>query len=70
MSTPYTRWVLSACWIAIVGFAFFASDASSGRSWLYLFTVAFVPPAVLLGLWPEPPRQTADDVIHGRGERP
>jgi hypothetical protein len=69
MSTPYARWVLSACWIAIVAIAFFVSDASSTRSWLLLLTVAFVPPAVLVRLWPERPQQTVDDVMHGRGER-
>ncbi len=67
MATPYMRWILSACWIAIVVFVFFALDASSGRSWLYLATIALGPPIALVRLWPERPRQTADDVIHGRG---
>jgi len=69
MSTPYTRWVLSACWIALVMFVFIGLDASSGRSWLYFATVALGPPVALVRLWPEAPRQTLAEIMHDRGDR-
>ena len=69
MSTPYIRWILSVCWIAIIVLAFVAMDASSGRSWLYLATIALGPPVALLRLWPESPHQTVAEIMHGRGER-
>ena len=67
MSIPHPRWVLSGCWVAIVAVAFFAIDASSSRSWMLLLTIAFVPPVVLVRLWPEDQRQTVADVMRGRG---
>jgi len=61
------RWILSACWIAAAALTFFAIDASSLRAWMYLITVALVPPIVLVCLWPAPPGQTVAEVIHGTG---
>jgi hypothetical protein len=49
--------------VAII--TFFAVDASSFRSWLYLMTVALVPPIVLYGLSPDGPTQTIAEVMHG-----
>jgi hypothetical protein len=69
MITPRIEWIISACWIAGSLAVFLAIDASSTRSWLYLIAVAVVPPIALIRLWPQRPEQTADDVIHGRGER-
>jgi hypothetical protein len=69
MTTPRIEWILSACWIAVSLAIFMAVDASSTRSWLYLIAVAVLPPIALIRLWPQPPQQTADDIIHGRGER-
>ena len=66
---PYARWVLSACWIAIVVLAYVAMVASSGRSWLYLATVALGPPVALIRLWPESPHQTVAEMMHDRGDR-
>jgi len=64
-----TRWLISLCWIAVALVTFFAVDASSLRSWLYLTTVALVPPIVLFGLWHDgPTTQTIADVM--RGGRP
>jgi hypothetical protein len=63
------RWILSACWIAIVALAFVALDASSVRSWVLFATVAVGPPVTLVRLWPERLLQTAHEVIHGHGER-
>ena len=64
LSTP---WLLAACWFFAAFVVFFAVDASSTRSWLYFAVIAIGPPVALLKLWPESPRPTADDVIHGRG---
>jgi len=69
MSTPYTRWFLSACWIAFVMFVFVAFDASSGRSWLYFAAVALGPPVALVRLWPEASGQAVADIMHDRGDR-
>ncbi|HEY3159313.1 MAG TPA: hypothetical protein VGJ78_10170 [Vicinamibacterales bacterium] len=69
MLNPRIEWVLSACWIAVTLAVFLAIEASSTRSWLYLIAAAVVPSIALIRLWPHPPQQTADDVIHGRGER-
>ena len=60
-------WLLAACWVLISVVVFFVIDAESTRSWLYLAAIAIGPPVALLKLWPERPRQTVDDVIHGRG---
>ena len=49
--TIRTRWLLSLGWIAVALLTFFAVDASSARAWLYLTTVALVPPIVLNGVW-------------------
>jgi hypothetical protein len=69
MATPHMRWTLSAGWIAAAALAFLAIDASSLRSWMYLVTVALVPPMVLISLWPEPQHQTIRDLMHGAGGR-
>ena len=69
MINPRTEWILSACWIAASLAVFFVIDASSTRSWLYLIIAAVGPPVALIALWPHPPQQSIDDVIHGRGER-
>jgi hypothetical protein len=69
MSTPYLRWILSACWISIVAVVFLALGASSSRSWLYVATVALGPPMVLVRLWPQRQPQSISDVMHGRGDR-
>jgi hypothetical protein len=63
---PRTKWLLTAVWIAASLVVFLAIDASSTRSWIYLAAVALLPPIVVIRLWPAPPQQTADDVIHGR----
>ena len=63
--TPRTRWLISLGWIAVALITFFAVDASSFRSWLYLMTVALVPPIVLYGLSHETQTQTIADVMHG-----
>ena len=55
-----SRVLISLCWIAVVLLAFFVADASSLRSWLYLTTVALVPPVVLNGLWRAPSQTTAE----------
>jgi len=69
MFNPRIEWILSACWIAVTLAVFLAIEASSTRSWLYLIAAAGIPPIALIRLWPQPPQQTADDVIHGRGPR-
>ena len=66
--TTRTRWLLSLCWIAVALLIFFAVDASSLRSWLYLTIVSLVPPIVLNGLWRDTPGVTIAEVM--RGERP
>lgn len=48
-----------------IGKIFFGLDASSTRSWMYLVTIALVPPIVLLSLWPGPRAQTIADVTRG-----
>ena len=60
-----TRWLISFGWIAVALLIFFAVDASSFRSWLYLTTVALVPLIVLHGLWHDRPTQTIADVMRG-----
>ena len=69
MSTPHTRWILSACWIAFVMFVFIALGASSARSWLYVAAIALGPPVALVRLWPEAPGQTVAEIMHGGGDR-
>lgn len=69
MTNPRIVWILAACWIAASLAVFLAIDASSTRSWLYLATIALLPPIALMRLWPETPRQTVDDVMHGRGRQ-
>ena len=49
MASCGTRWPISICWIALALLTIFVVDASSFRSWLYLMTVALVPPIVLIG---------------------
>jgi len=66
---PRTQWLLAGVWIAASLVVFLAIDASSTRSWIYLAAAALLPPIVVIRLWPAPPQQTADDVIHGRGTR-
>ena len=63
MASRRTRWLISICGIAVALPTFFAVDASSFRSWLYLMTVALVPPIVLLGLWHDNPGQTIAEVM-------
>jgi hypothetical protein len=63
---PRTKWLLVAVWIAVTLVVFLAIDASSTRSWIYLAAAALLPPIVVIRLWPAPPQQTVDDVIHGR----
>jgi len=69
MTTPVLRWALSAGWIAVALLIFLALGASSARSWMYLATIALVPPIVLLALWPGPRTQTIADVTHGTDGR-
>jgi len=64
-----TRWLISLCWIAVALLTFFAADASSFRSWLYLTTIALVPPIVLFGLWHDAPSRTIAEVMSGAGGR-
>ena len=63
MASRRTVWQISICWIAVALLSFFAVDASSFRNWLYLMTVALVPPIVLRGLWHDNPGQTIADVM-------
>jgi hypothetical protein len=63
MTSRRTRWLISICWIAVAVLTFFAVDASSFRSWLYLTTVALVPPIVLIGLWHDNPGRTIAEVM-------
>jgi hypothetical protein len=63
MASRRPRWQISICWIAAALLTFFAVDASSFRSLLYLMTVALVPPIVLLGLWHNNPGQTIAEVM-------
>ena len=65
MTRPSLRWTLSAAWIVASVLIFFGLDASSTRSWMYLVTIALVPPIVLLSLWPGPRAQTIADVTRG-----
>ena len=52
--------------MAVAILTFLAVDASSFRSWLYLTTIALVPPMVLYGLSSHGrPTQTIADVMHG-----
>jgi hypothetical protein len=69
MTIPFLRWTLSAGWIVASLLIFFGLDASSTRSWMYLVTVALVPPIVLLSLWPGPRAQTIADVMRGTDGR-
>lgn len=66
---PYLRWTLSAGWIGASLLIFFGLGALSTRSWIYLVTVALVPPIVLLSLWPSAPAQTIADVTRGTDGR-
>jgi hypothetical protein len=61
-----TRWLISLCWIAVALITFFAVDASSFRTWLYVTTVALVPPIVLFGFWHDSPTQTIAEVMRGK----
>ena len=63
MASRRPRWEISLCWIAVALLTFLAVDASSFRNWLYLMTVALVPPIVLLGLWHNNPGQTIAEVM-------
>ena len=63
MASRCHRWQISICWIAVALLTFFTVDPSSFRSWLYLMTVALVPPIVLLGLSHNNPRQTILEVM-------
>jgi hypothetical protein len=67
MTRTSTPWLLAVGWFLAAIAVFLMMDASSTRSWLYLAAIAIGPPIALLKLWPETPRQTIDDVIHGRG---
>jgi len=69
MTIPFLRWTLSAGWIVASLLIFFRLGASSTRSWMYLVTVALVPPIVLLSLWPGPRAQTIADVMRGTDGR-
>ncbi|HEU5255526.1 MAG TPA: hypothetical protein VFU28_06035 [Vicinamibacterales bacterium] len=69
MTIPSLRWTLSAGWIVASLLIFFGLDASSTRSWMYLVTVALVPPIVLLSLWPGPRAHTIADVMRGTDGR-
>lgn len=69
MTTPNLRWALCAIWILLAALTFWALDASSSRSWMYLATAALVPPLVLLSLWPDAPATTASDIMHGTDQR-
>jgi hypothetical protein len=62
-----TRWLISFCWIAVALLVFFAVDAASFRTWLYLTTVALVPLIVLRGLWHDTPTQTIAGMMRGGG---
>ena len=64
--TTRIRLLISLCWIGAVVLAFFVADASSLRSWLYLTTVALVPPIVLNGLWHAPSQTIAEVMREGR----
>jgi hypothetical protein len=66
---PRAQWLFAAVWIAVSLVVFLAIDASSTRSWIYLAAFSLLPPIVVIRLWPAPPQQTIDDVIHGRGAR-
>jgi hypothetical protein len=66
---PRIEWILAVCWIAASLAVFLVVEASSPRSWLYLTVLALGPPAAMIGLWPKAPRETVDDVIHGRGRQ-
>jgi hypothetical protein len=57
--------MLPAGWIAVSVLVFLILGASSTRSWMYLATIASVPPIVLLSLWPGPRAQTIADVTRG-----
>ena len=63
MASRRIRWLISISWIAIALLTFFVVDASSFRSWLYLMTVALVPPIVLIGLWHDNPGKTIAEVM-------
>jgi hypothetical protein len=63
------RWTLSAAWLVTSVLIFFGLDASSTRSWMYLVTVAVVPPIVMLSLWPGAPAPTIADVMRGTDGR-
>ena len=69
MTVPHVSWTLAAVWVALSLTVFLVADAASSRSWLYLVAVALLPPVALIRLWPKPPEQTIDDVIHGRDVR-
>jgi hypothetical protein len=63
--TTRTPWLMSLCWIAATLLVFFAIGGSSSRAWLYLTTVALVPPIVLNGLWREHSDVTIGEVMRG-----
>jgi len=69
MTIPSPRWTISAGWIAASLLIFLVLEASSTRSWMYLVTIALVPPIVLLALWPGPRMQTIADVTRGTDGR-
>ena len=64
--SPRTRWLIAFGWIAVAILTCFAADASSFRNWLYLSTVALVPPIALYGLASDGrSTRTIADIMHG-----
>ena len=66
MASRRTRWLISICWIAVALLTFIAVDAASFRDWLYVMTVALIPPIVLRGMWHDSPGQTITQVLRER----
>jgi len=64
MATP-TPWLIALGWISVALLTFLAVDASSFRNWLYVTTVALVPPIVLISVWHDKPGRTIGDVMRG-----
>lgn len=69
MSAPRWRWFVIGVWLALACITFVALDSMALRSWLLLFVVGVIPPAMLLWAWNED-RPLPIGSLRSRRERP
>lgn len=58
--------VVAAVWILAVCLAGFAGSLASMSSWLVLAGVAFLPPAVMMWRWTDPPQSMSESIREAR----